>query len=522
MTRPVGAVGGVDGGRSSVDDDIPALLDAARRLESCADVTSLLQTATRLARMLTPATVASLGRVDQDTFRAVTIDPPLPDGDEPPASAFEYRASKRPALRSLIRDRRSWVVDARRGGGDPVEIETLLDDGMSAAVAIPVIVHGAVWGQLYLARREADPFTTEEVALLELLTALFAGNLIRIDIAEQVAQLVAADPLTGLPNRRTADQALDAALASGRTTCVVMCDVDGLKGINDELGHERGDDLLRSVADTVRRIRDAIPGSTAIRLGGDEFCVITCGCPSLEVIAVVEHQLALSDLPYHASLSYGVSSTENTGPDISARSLFRLADAAQYRAKRSRQVREARGTGTAAVEPLTVLDEGLAALDALTRDASARGTTTHVTDRLRAVAAALSDAVGAMRWYVSACEPGSPTIAEIARGSSTEHASLPALVDPFGEEFAVAAFPSTARALDGGVFWVHVSDPDADPFERALLADTDAAAAVGAGGPDASGCRWLVELYFDSLHTDVEHLAGPVRAVVAAAVVGPV
>ncbi|MCB2508734.1 GGDEF domain-containing protein, partial [Listeria monocytogenes] len=74
------------------------------------------------------------------------------------------------------------------------------------------------------------------------------------------------------------------ALASGGETCIVMCDVDGLKRVNDELGHDAGDDLLRAVADVLRRISEALPGATAARLGGDEFCVITSGHPLATVL----------------------------------------------------------------------------------------------------------------------------------------------------------------------------------------------------------------------------------------------
>jgi diguanylate cyclase (GGDEF)-like protein len=522
--EPRGAAVEDDQNQPTDQSDVQALLDASRLMAGCGDLADLLKVATRLLRILTPATVASLGRVDQDTYRALTIDPPIrDDGWSGGTPATEYRASKRPALRSLIRDRRSWVVDAFRRGGDPVEIETLLAQGMAAAVAIPVLVHGAVWGQLYLARREPSPFTPSEVALLEVFAALFAGALLRVDIAGQVEQLVAADPLTGLPNRRTADRAIEAALASGGTTCVVMCDVDGLKRINDERGHERGDELLRSVADVMRRMREALPGSTAVRLGGDEFCVITVSTPPEDVLEVVERELALGDLPYGASVSYGISSTENAEPTMTARSLFRLADAAQYRAKRARKADGNRAPGApgVVVQQFKVLDDGLASLDTLTRDAQARGDTTNVADRLSIVAAALTEAVGAVRWYVSVCTRGSSSIVEVARGCSTVAATLPALTDPLGKELAVAAHPASARALDGGVFAVHVADQNGDPREVALLAATDASAAIGAGGADATGCRWLVELYFDSLDIDLSQLAGPVRAVVAAAIVGP-
>lgn len=505
---------------SAVRTDVQKLLDAALRLEGCAEVSDLVVTAARLARDLTGSTVASLGRVDQDTFRAMTVDPPIKDAAWTGLAASEYRASTRPALRALIRDRRGWVVDASNPDGDQAEIEALLATGMSAAVAVPVLAHGSVWGQLYLARREPVPFTTDEVELLEVFTNLVAGALTRIDIASQVERLVLADPLTGLPNRRAADSALAAALASGAVTCVVMCDVDSLKHINDEHGHERGDELLRSVGDVVRRMRDALPGSTAVRLGGDEFCVITVGIPSAEVRVVIESELALGGLPYGATLSYGIASTEHTDPETTGRSLFRLADAAQYRAKRARQLRTTAVNRFGGVTELTVLDDGLTALDTLTREAHARGTATHTADRLCAVAAALTESVGAMHWYVSSCEAQARTLRLESRGYSVSRPDTAFLTDAFGQDFASRTHPSTARALDGGAFWVHVSDPDGHPHERHLLAATDATAVVAAGGPDASGRRWLAELYFDNMHVDVGYIATSVRAVVAAAIVG--
>jgi len=500
--------------------DVQKLLDAAVRLESCAEVSDLVVTAARLARAMTASTVVSLGRVDQDTFRAMTVDPPIHEGAWTGLAASEYRASRRPALRALIRDRRGWVVDTNNPDSDQTEIEALLANGMSVAVAVPVLAHGSVWGQLYLARREQVPYTSDEVALLEVFANLVAGALTRIDIASQVERLVMADPLTGLPNRRAADSAVAAALASGAVTCVVMCDVDSLKRINDEHGHERGDELLRSVADVVRRMRDALPGSTAVRLGGDEFCVITVGIPSADVRVVVEAELAVGGLPYDATLSYGIASTEHTDPEATGRSLFRLADAAQYRAKRARHPRASGGSRYGGITQLTVLDDGLAVLDALTRDARARDVPTHAGDRLSAVAAALTEAVGAMHWYVSSCEPQSRSLRLVSRGNSFSRPDTAFLTDAFGQDFASPLNQSTARALDGGAFWVHVSDPDGHPHERHLLAATDATAVVAAGGPDASGRRWLVELYFDNLHVDVEYIATPVRAVVAAAIVG--
>jgi diguanylate cyclase (GGDEF)-like protein len=84
------------------------------------------------------------------------------------------------------------------------------------------------------------------------------------------------DPLTGLANRRSLLERVEYEVArhtrSGRSFCVLMLDLDGFKRLNDRFGHAAGDDLLRDVADALRRaMRDQ---DTVARLGGDEFCVL--------------------------------------------------------------------------------------------------------------------------------------------------------------------------------------------------------------------------------------------------------
>jgi diguanylate cyclase (GGDEF)-like protein len=87
------------------------------------------------------------------------------------------------------------------------------------------------------------------------------------------------DPLTRLPNRVAFNDALDRALCedggSGDRLAVLALDLDGFKAVNDILGHASGDDLLRSVAERLRRmVADWGPGALVSRLGGDEFTVL--------------------------------------------------------------------------------------------------------------------------------------------------------------------------------------------------------------------------------------------------------
>ena len=96
------------------------------------------------------------------------------------------------------------------------------------------------------------------------------------------------DELTGLPNRTEMlaliGQALAEAPAGGLGTAVLYLDIDGFKTVNDSLGHEVGDALLREVAG--RLVENVRPGDAVGRLGGDQFVVLARGCDSAEAAAL--------------------------------------------------------------------------------------------------------------------------------------------------------------------------------------------------------------------------------------------
>jgi len=378
-------------------DDARHFALLAHRLGDLLTLTDVHEAGVVAARDVLDAGVTALARVEQDEWQVLATDPT----DE--AGAVQDALADGEAVRALVRHRETWrrAPDAQHP---------------RPALVAPVIVNGDLWGVLCAVRDErAAPFTSDDAARGEVLGALVGAHIARLDLAEQVRHLVSDDPLTGLSTRRVADEAAQAAIDSGDETCIVMCDVDGLKRVNDELGHDAGDDLLRAVAAVLRRASGGLPGSTAARIGGDEFCIVTCGIPRTTVVQVVDATVGDSALPHGASLSYGIASSArgSLGAAPTPRSLFRRADAAQYHAKRSHAA--ARARQYRADDPGAVLGRAVSAgVTALAATGPA------VLPRICALAAAVTEAMGGSGWVVRRDEGpdgGGPVV--VARGGTS-------------------------------------------------------------------------------------------------------
>jgi diguanylate cyclase (GGDEF)-like protein/PAS domain S-box-containing protein len=196
----------------------------------------------------------------------------------------------------------------------------------------------------------------------------------------RIYELAYFDPLTGLPNRRFLIEELDKTLArhsrSGQYGALLFIDLDNFKLLNDTMGHDVGDMLLRQVAE---RLRQALRDSDQLaRLGGDEFVVVleNLGAGTAEATPHADHVarkiLALLGEPYDLpgspsprTPSIGITLFDGSAGGIDQ--LLRQADLAMYRAKA-----DGRNTARFFDPSMQAAAERQAALDKALRDGLAQ------------------------------------------------------------------------------------------------------------------------------------------------------
>ncbi|MFF4173997.1 diguanylate cyclase domain-containing protein [Streptomyces sp. NPDC001744] len=274
------------------------------------------------------------------------------EGEEEFPDAETYPVHQYPEITEFLHDQwagggepDAWVETA----GDPVptgRVAGLRRRGRGCCVVAPIVLHGRAWGELYVARSlQQKPFTRADAGFATVLAAVVASGIAQAERLEEVRKLAFTDPLTGLANRRAVDTRLDEAIerhhADGSVVSLLVCDLNGLKRVNDTHGHAVGDRLLERFGSVLSRCGAKLPGALAARLGGDEFCLLTVGPTADEVVAVAEELcVRAAELELGEGVACGVASTgDPIGPLGSARRLFRLADAAQYRAKAGRSAK---------------------------------------------------------------------------------------------------------------------------------------------------------------------------------------
>ncbi len=266
------------------------------------------------------------------------------DTDEP----FELPAPGQAAsgVRDVDRVHRAVIVDG--SDPDPGEIEALESKGLDSLVVETVSSRDNHQMVLRAGMRIGNPLTPARLEAFRLLAGQAAVAFNNDQLLDEITSMHETmeyqahhDSLTRLPNRALLVKELRAALAADDACPVLLfLDLDGFKPVNDRLGHDAGDHLLRLVAARLEGV--AVRDALVARMGGDEFTMLIRGRPSLERAQEIADQvwLRISE-PFDVngdvvriSTSIGLAFGE---PGVDESELIRRADVAMYRAKRSHQ-----------------------------------------------------------------------------------------------------------------------------------------------------------------------------------------
>jgi diguanylate cyclase (GGDEF)-like protein/PAS domain S-box-containing protein len=347
------------------------LLDARRAAETAVARVRILQAAAAgLAPATTMAAFGSALRVSAETATDASLVSvvvagaeglELVSGGRPLAGAVDL-AGLLPVQDCLTTGRPVLCRSpADIAAGYPDLAAALDAEGVEALCVIPVIEdgteNGAVGGAIACWFQRSRELDENLIDLLAALAAQAAPVLERIHLQRRIEHQSLHDSLTGLPNRLSLQRRLRHLLAEpdlltpphplgGQSVGVLFLDLDGFKAINDDFGHEAGDQVLQQVAG--RLLRSLRAGDVASRFGGDEFVI---ACPGLDRDTVLEVarriRLAVEEpldgLAHGStvSASIGIGLYEKgTAARITPEALIALADEAMLSSKRTGKNRD--------------------------------------------------------------------------------------------------------------------------------------------------------------------------------------
>ena len=317
------------------ESELRALIAVAGAVAAAHRLEDVLEVVAEETRRVVGASSVSISRWEREHGRVrtlINVGELGPDEERFPTTET-YDLADYPLAERLLREGESYVVSRGDPGLGPADRQLLeaLDKG--SYIGVPVIFDGRTWGKLEaFANIGAIPFTRRHVPFLEAVAGQVGAAIGRAELFSRVNALAYADPLTGLGNRRALDDRLELAVERGGPLAIAFCDLDGLKRINDSLGHDAGDRAIRRAADALAGAAQGHAGAFVYRVGGDEFCVVLEGGDAAAVGALAADAAgALFGGAPPLSLSCGAAALL---PGARPADLFRAADAAQYAAKR--------------------------------------------------------------------------------------------------------------------------------------------------------------------------------------------
>jgi diguanylate cyclase (GGDEF)-like protein len=238
-----------------------------------------------------------------------------------------------------VRDATTVVVGPKMG--DPGLRALIRESGIKDAIVVPLRSGSVVIGLLEVTGRLGDrlQFDQADVRMLETLAAQAAVAVENSRLVDRLRFDAYHDALTGLPNRRRFLALLEEAVkvrAPNEVVAVLVLDIDGLRDVNDSLGHDAGDQMVREVA---ARLRHLAPAAAQVgRAGSDEFAVavrLEDADQAVELAAqlrsAVQAPMEFDSITLDVDVAIGIAVHPEHGAD--AETLVKRADLAAQAAK---------------------------------------------------------------------------------------------------------------------------------------------------------------------------------------------
>jgi diguanylate cyclase (GGDEF)-like protein len=328
--------------------DVAAVAAGAHRLEA------VLELAAERALDALGGASLSISRWDAETGilrTLVNVGELSPSEERFPADEV-YSVDDYPGLVRLMGEEDFAVAAVDDPGTDESFRKLLAELGKEAALSVRMVLEGAAWGELEVFTAPGQPRMSEKDAgFLRAIADQLVGAIHRAELFAQVEALAYTDSLTGVGSRRAVEQALEAACAEPAgpgSPALVLCDIDDLKRVNDEGGHEAGDRALCAAADALVAAAAGHEDAVVGRFGGDEFCVLLPSATQEDARAVALDAVRTLRAAGGERIYCGIAARTD---GESAAELLRAADEAQYRAKRAGDYVKVVAAGDPTTEP---------------------------------------------------------------------------------------------------------------------------------------------------------------------------
>jgi diguanylate cyclase (GGDEF)-like protein len=426
----------------------------------------------------------------------------------------------------LLRQGQPYVNSVDNDDEDAaLDVSLLRRLNKESELAVPVMYESVMWGELWATGTRGRRFGPDDIRLLTAIAAQVSVAIGRAELFSEVSRYAYEDPLTRLANRRGLDECLRQSEDGNGGTALLLCDLDGLKQINDRDGHPAGDRLLRGVAGALSGVGSEFRASLVARLGGDEFCIVlpTPSLTEAQRFACTASHRITRELGPDVSLCWGVAA--RVADTTTAHELITKADAALVEAKR---------LGPGRLRLHVPGESSLPGLPNRRRQspASGRRATDDLVPRfvdlldqrrppttlaaLELLAGELSHAVNAAAWSISAATDGLASVRTVlgVETALDPDSGLRVVERAKDVVYPLADYPATARALEqGSAFIAGIDAPGSDPAEIEVLRELGYRALLGVGTGDVHR-GYLIEIYSDRDHVELAAIA-PVARVLA-------